>query len=93
MHRLLQVHEIVVLTDMRKADIERVLDAQARVICHALKNGERVNLTGVGTLKTTTHKPRKSRNPKTGVTFMLPERRAVKFKASESLSASLQGHG
>ena len=93
MHRLLQIHKIAEITDMRKSDIERVLDAQVHVIVHALKYGERVNMTGLGSLRTVTHKPRKSRNPKTGETFALPAMRRVKFKTSESLTALLQVQG
>lgn len=55
----------------------------------ALKNGEKVNISGFGTFSVSQRKGRLGRNPKTGETIEIAPSRAAKFKAGKNLKDSL----
>lgn len=55
----------------------------------ALKNGEKVNISGFGTFSVSQRKGRLGRNPKTGATIEIAPSRAAKFKAGKTLKDSL----
>lgn len=55
----------------------------------ALKNGEKVNISGFGTFSVSERKARLGRNPKTGETIEIAPSRAAKFKAGKTLKDSL----
>ncbi len=55
----------------------------------ALKNGEKVNISGFGTFSVAERKGRLGRNPKTGETIEIAPSRAAKFKAGKTLKDSL----
>ena len=55
----------------------------------ALKNGEKVNISGFGTFSVSERKGRLGRNPKTGATIEIAPSRAAKFKAGKTLKDSL----
>lgn len=50
-----------------------------------LKVGDKVNLPGLGQLLCVQKKERKSRNPRTGETWMAPARPAVKFRLASGM--------
>jgi DNA-binding protein HU-beta len=58
-------------------------------ITAALKNGEKVNISGFGTFSVSFRKARTGRNPKTGETIQIASSRAAKFKAGKTLKDSL----
>lgn len=49
----------------------------------ALKDGQKVVITGFGSFNLITTKTKKGRNPKTGETIILPPKRKIKFKQSK----------
>ena len=55
----------------------------------ALKNGEKVNISGFGTFSVSQRKGRLGRNLKTGATIEIAPSRAAKFKAGKTLKDSL----
>lgn len=63
-------------TDVKKA-VQRTLDH----IIEALVEGKTVELRNFGVFKVKSRKPRVGRNPKTGVTVPIPEKRIVSFKS------------
>jgi len=58
-------------------------------ICTALKNSEKVNISGFGTFSVSQRKGRTGRNPKTGETIEIAPSRGAKFKAGKGLKESL----
>ena len=55
----------------------------------ALRNGDKVNISGFGTFSVSERKARTGRNPKTGETIEIAPSRAAKFKAGKTLKDSL----
>jgi DNA-binding protein HU-beta len=60
-------------------------DALIDTIAAALKRGEPVQLTGLGSFSVVESRPRTGRNPRTGQPIAIPARRRVRFKPSKSL--------
>lgn len=81
--------------NLNKAEIARVLDAQAEVITDHLASldtstAEEAVLPGLGKLKTSLKRARTGRNPKTGEAVPIPERLAVKFVPAKPLKDALK---
>ena len=67
----------------RKA--EEVVNGLFNDIVIALKNGDKVNISGFGTFSVSQRKGRTGRNPKTGAIIEIAPSRAAKFKAGKTL--------
>lgn len=65
--------------------IETVFDS----IKDALKRGEKIEIRGFGNFRLKERRPRKARNPKTGESVDVPEKKAVRFKAGKELKETL----
>ncbi|GAB4389828.1 MAG: integration host factor subunit beta [Thermodesulfovibrionales bacterium] len=65
--------------------IETVFDS----IKDALKKGEKIEIRGFGNFRLKERGPRKARNPKTGESVDVPEKKAVRFKAGKALREAL----
>ena len=68
-----------------QARAKEIVDSFAWFIQAGLAHEGVVRLDGVGTFKVVTRAARKSRNPHTGEAIDVPEKLAVKFKASKKL--------
>jgi len=66
-----------------KEIVQRILDGM--VECLATEGNLELRNFGVFTVRT--RKPRKARNPKTGVAVMVPERKAVVFRPGRIMKA------
>ena len=75
-----------------KATADKAVSVLFDKITEALKNGERVNISGFGTFAVTERKARTGRNPKTGESIEIPASRAAHFKAGKTLK-ELLNHG
>lgn len=51
----------------------------------------RIELRNFGVFTVKVSAPRKARNPRTGETVMLAERKTVKFKAGKAMEAAIRG--
>lgn len=76
--------------DVSSKDVYTVLQTFCNSIAATLTSGEmkvydKINLPGLGAFVMLEKKPRNSRNPKTGETFMSPARKTIKFKMAASL--------
>ena len=80
--RLVEVVGRVVST--RKEALSAV-DAVLNAVQHALRSGDKVVLSGIGSFHVKMRKAKIGRNPKTGQTVPIPPRRAVRFKMSKDL--------
>ena len=65
--------------------IESMIDGMVE----ALKDNERVTLSGFGTWNVSLKKARKGRNPRTGKEIEIAAKRSVRFKLGKQLESSL----
>jgi len=72
--------------EVSKAAAERALDCALEAIGQALKQGDKVSLTGFGTFSAVERKARQGRNPQTGKAIQIKARKGVKFKAGKGLA-------
>ena len=68
-----------------KKDLLKFFDIFIEEIKTALKNNERVEIRGIMVFFTKTQKSRSSRNPKTGETVFVEEKKMVNFKMGKDL--------
>ena len=76
---------------VNKADVSAVLKALAVTLREPLKQGDSIQLPGIGTFKVVERAARTGRNPRTGEQISIPARRQVKFVPGKSLSEALKG--
>src|SRR5437660_2411157 len=74
---------------LNKAEAEKAINIVLDDISGALKQGERVNISGFGTFSVSTRQARTGRNPKTGESIQISASRSAKFKAGKQLKDSL----
>ena len=67
-------------TELKQIDVKRIVQRTLDNIVEALTRGETVELRNFGIFKVKSRKSRVGRNPKTGVTIPIPEKRIVSFK-------------
>ena len=75
--------------EMARPKAEEFVNGLFDDLVSALKNGEKVNISGFGTFSVSERKGRLGRNPKTGATIEIAPSRAAKFKAGKTLKDSL----
>ena len=68
-------------TELKQIDVKRVVQRTLDHVVEALAKGETVELRNFGIFKVKSRKSRVGRNPKTGVTVPIPEKRIVSFKS------------
>ena len=68
-------------TQLKQQDVKRVVQKALDSIVEALSKGETVELRNFGIFKVKLRKSRVGRNPKTGVTVPIPEKKVVSFKS------------
>lgn len=68
-------------TNLKQIDVKKIVQRTLDHIIEALTRGETVELRNFGIFKVKSRKSRVGRNPKTGVTVPIPEKRIVAFKS------------
>ncbi len=68
-------------TDIKQIDVKKVVQSTLDIIVDSLSKGETVELRNFGIFKVKSRKARLGRNPKTGESVRIPEKKAVSFKA------------
>ena len=79
---------IQLLTDKHKLEhsvADQAIKSILGQMAEALEKGNRIEIRGFGSFEIRQRKPRKARNPRTGETVHLAERRAVHFKPGKEL--------
>ena len=72
-----------------RQSVEEIVNEVFNGIVAALKNGDKVNISGFGSFSISQRKARTGRNPKTGEAIQIAASRAAKFKAGKGLKESL----
>lgn len=68
-------------TSLKQIDVKRIVQRTLDQITEALSKGQTVELRNFGVFKVKSRKARVGRNPKTGTTVPIPERKVVSFKS------------
>lgn len=83
------VEVIAQKTDLKKKDAEACVNSFTDAIVGALLDGEKVQLSGLGTFSVKTKAARTGRNPKTQTTISIPASNTVVFTVSKTLKEEL----
>lgn len=75
--------------ELTKAEANKALDAVINCIKGNLADGNSVGLIGFGTFEVRTRAAREGRNPQTGATITIPEKKVPAFKAGKGLRDSV----
>ncbi|MDD3904963.1 MAG: integration host factor subunit beta [Candidatus Omnitrophica bacterium] len=81
------VMKIAEETGLKQIDVKLVVQKTLDHITNSVAAGKTVELRNFGVFKVKTRKPRIGRNPKTGVTVSIPERKVVTFKSGMIMKA------
>lgn len=76
-------------TGITKAQAQEAVNAVLTGISSTLQAGGEVRLLGFGNFSVNVRSARKGRNPATGETIQIAEKKLAKFKASKDLTNSL----
>ncbi len=79
------IDSIAAQANLSKSSAEHALNAFVDIITSALKDGEKVTLTGFGTFSASTRAARKGRNPRTGEEIEVKAANVPRFKAGANL--------
>ena len=75
---------------VKKADVERTLNAFVKTMTDILQSQGRISLAGFGTFTVTERKEREGRNPQTGEPIKIKATKVVKFKPGKSLKDTIK---
>lgn len=78
--------------ELRSEDVERAVDTFFDEIAQRLADGGRVELRGFGAFSTRHRDSRKGRNPRTGESVEVPEKRVPYFKPGKEMRVRLNVH-
>jgi DNA-binding protein HU-beta len=70
-------------------DAKSTVETIVKVFAETLQKGEKISLTGFGTLDVVKSNARVGRNPKTGAPVQIAAKNKVKFKAGKDLIAEV----
>ena len=89
MNKTQLIDSIVVKTGIKKKDAEAVLSSAIESIIEALEDGEKVQISGLGSFEVKTRAERPGRNPKTQETITIPASKYPVFSASKALKDAI----
>ena len=85
------IERLAAKAELTRPRAEELIDFLLENVTVALKQGEKVNISGFGTFTVSARKARTGRNPKTGEPIEIPASRSAKFKAGKTLKEALGG--
>jgi nucleoid DNA-binding protein len=77
-------------TELSKKDVEMVLETFEEVVTKALRNDEKVTLTGFGTFRVSKRAERTGINPQTKAKIQIPAMNIPKFTAGKALKEAIK---
>lgn len=87
------VESITGQVDASRQQVEAVLDRFIDTVGTALKNGDRIALTGFGAFEARQQAARTGQNPQTGEKMQVPARVVPRFKPGQGLKDAVAGGG
>lgn len=85
------LNRIATKLDMKRKDVERVVDEFIATLAEGLRKENKVNVAGLGIFSVRDRKARMARNPKTGETVHVPAKKVVKFRVSKDMKTAVLG--
>lgn len=79
------VEAVALDTNMTKSEARKAVDAMIRTTVQALREGDRLMLTGLGSFSVQHKSERTGRNPRTGAAVKIPPRKVIKFRPTVEL--------
>ena len=86
------INVVAAKTEIKKKDVELVVNAALDAIVEAMKAGDKVQLMGFGTFEVKETAEREGRNPKTGETITIAAGKKPAFSASKALKDAIEGY-
>lgn len=84
------VSAIAEKNEMSKKDVEMVIDGMVDVVTQALRERNKVTLTGFGTFRTSDRAAREGINPQTKAKIQIPAMTVPKFTAGKALKEAVR---
>ena len=78
-------------TKLKQIDVKEVVQRTFDIIIESLKTGDKVELRNFGIFKVKTRKGRVGRNPRTGDSVSIPDKKVVSFKAGMKMKIDVEG--
>jgi len=91
MHKSDLIKKVAEETQVSNKDTEAVINAAIDAIIAGVAEGDKVVLTGFGTLERKKRKARKGRHPSSGAEINIPEKWAVSFSAGKIFKEKVEG--
>ena len=79
------IDEVAKVSNLTKKESETIVNTVFENITDALAKGDKVELRGFGSFRIRHRNARKGRNPKTGTSVSVPEKRVPFFKVGKRL--------
>lgn len=79
------VEAVALDANLSKVEARKAVDAMIRVTAQALREGERLTLTGLGSFSVQQKAERTGRNPRTGAPVKIPARKVIRFRPTVEL--------
>ena len=80
MNKVQLIQRVAKEARVKKSQASRSVKALVKTIREALRVGDKVSLSGLGTFKVKSRKARKGRNPKTGTEVQIPATAVPRFR-------------
>lgn len=84
------VDRVTAATGLTKRDVAVVVDRFIDAVSKALASGSHIEIRGFGSFKVKSRRARTARNPRTGATVQVPEKRVPYFKVSKELKRIIE---
>ena len=85
------VNVVMAETNLVEKDVKAAINATLSAIADALKEGDKVQLIGFGTLEIKAVEARDGRNPKTGEPIKIDAHKKVHFTSAQALKDHING--
>ncbi len=77
-------------TGFKQVDVKEVVQRTFDIITESLASGDKVELRNFGIFKTKVRKGRVGRNPRTGASVNIPDKKVVNFKAGMRMKTDVK---
>jgi nucleoid DNA-binding protein len=80
-------------TNLKQVDVKEVVQRTFDIIIESLRKGGKVELRNFGIFKVKTRKGRQGRNPRTGDSVSIPDKKVVSFKPGMKMKLDVEESG
>jgi nucleoid DNA-binding protein len=77
-------------TGLKQVDVKKVVQRAFDIIVESLSAGQKVELRNFGIFKVKTRKGRLGRNPRTGESVSIPDKKVVSFKSGMKMKIDVE---